>query len=282
MKFSDMFIPFDIKKAIIEAICGNSQYDYDTDYITKRLKANINLDTIKQSMIKGTKLQEEWFPSESYDSQFRVFISHSHKDIDTVKSLAGFLKEHYGICSFIDSLYWGYVNDLQKSLDDYYASYEHDGKMYYNYDKRNFLTANVHIMLSMALMKMMDACECLIFVDSDNSLKYEKGAHETPSPWIYEEMGFSNRLRVNVPQRYKERIKVTLNESRERSSYSFMMFSHTEHRDAYFNYEIDMSHFKELERWDFPTSSCYAGDAILDKWYKKYGVKKILDRIIGQ
>ncbi len=277
-----MFIPFSIKKTTIEVVCGNNQYEYDTDYITKSLKANINLDTIKQSLIKGTKLQEEWFPSESYDSQFKVFISHSHKDLDMVKNLAGFLKEHYGIRSFIDSLYWGYVNDLQKSIDDYYASYERDNKKYYDYDKRNFLTANVHILLSMALMKMMDACECLIFVDSDNSLKYELGAKETPSPWIYEEMGFANRLRINVPLRFKEKIKVTLNESRERSSYSYMMFSQTGQREANFSYEVDMRQFKELERGDFPISKGYDCDAILDSWYKKYGVNKFLDRIIGK
>ena len=277
-----MFIPFNIKKSTIDAICGNNQYEYNTDFITNNLKASINLDTIKQSFIKGTKLQEEWFPSESYDSQFQVFISHSHKDIDTVKNLAGFLKEHYGIRSFIDSLYWGYVNDLQKSLDDYYASYMRDGRKYYDYDKRNFLTANVHIMLSMALMKMMDACECLIFVDSDNSLRYELNDNETPSPWIYEEMGFSNRLRINIPERYKEKIKVTLNESRDSSSYSFMMFSQTEQRDANFSYEIDMRHFKELERWDFPIAKGYDCDAILDTWYKKYGIRKMIDRIIGQ
>jgi len=276
-----MFIPFSIKKTTIEVVCGNNQYEYDTDYITKSLKANINLDTIKQSLIKGTKLQEEWFPSESYDSQFKVFISHSHKDLDMVKNLAGFLKEHYGIRSFIDSLYWGYVNDLQKSIDDYYASYERDNKKYYDYDKRNFLTANVHILLSMALMKMMDACECLIFVDSDNSLKYELGAKETPSPWIYEEMGFANRLRINVPLRFKEKIKVTLNESRERSSYSYMMFSQTGQREANFSYEVDMRHFKELERSDLPISKGYDSDAILDTWYKKYGVGKLLNRIIG-
>lgn len=277
-----MFIPFSIKKATIEAICGNNQYEYDTNYITNSLKANINLDTIKQSLIKGTRLQEEWFPSEFYDSQFRVFISHSHQDVDTVKNLAGFLKKHYGIRSFIDSLYWGYVNDLQKSLDDYYASYMNEGKKYYEYDKRNFLTANVYIMLSMALMKMMDACECLIFVDSDNSLTYVKGAKETPSPWIYEEMGFANRLRVNVPERYKEKIKVTLNESRERSSYCYMMFSQTGQREANFSYEIDMRHFKELERGDFPITKGYDCDAILDSWYKKYGIRKMIDRIIGQ
>lgn len=210
-----------------------------------------------------------------------MFISHSHKDDDTVKKLAGFLEKHYGIKSFIDSIYWRYVNDLQKSIDDYYALFERDGKKYYDYDKRNFLTANVHIMLSMALMKMMDACECLIFVDSENSLKYEKDAKETPSSWIYEEMGFSKRLRVNVPERYKEKIKVTLNESRERSSYSFIMFSQTEQREPEFSYEVDMRHFKELEQEDFPKSILMGGDAILDRWYKKYGAKKLLDRILG-
>lgn len=276
-----MFIPFNIKKATIDAICGSNEYQYDTSEISSSLKENVNLDTIKQDLIKGTKLQEEWFPSDSYNSKFQVFISHSHKDDDTVKKLAGFLEKHYGIKSFIDSIYWRYVNDLQKSIDDYYALFERDGKKYYDYDKRNFLTANVHIMLSMALMKMMDACECLIFVDSENSLKYEKDAKETPSSWIYEEMGFSKRLRVNVPERYKEKIKVTLNESRERSSYSFIMFSQTEQREPEFSYEVDMRHFKELEQEDFPKSILMGGDAILDRWYKKYGAKKLLDRILG-
>lgn len=277
-----MFIPFNIKKTTIDSICGNHIYKYDTEYITRKLRDNINLDRIKQSLIDGTKLQEEWFPSEFNESQFKVFISHSHKDEVTVKKLAGFLKERYGISSFIDSLYWGYVNDLQQSLDDYYASFERDGKKYYDYDKRNFLTANVHIMLSMALMKMMDACECLIFVDSDNSLRYSKGETSTPSSWIYEEMGFSKRLRINLPERYKDKIRVTLNESRERSSYSFMMFSATESREAQFSYEVDMNHFKELSYTDFPSHTGLTGDALLDRWYHKYGVKQFINRIIGQ
>ena len=276
-----MFIPFNIKKTTIDSICGNHIYKYDTEYITRKLRDNINLDRIKQSLIDGTKLQEEWFPSEFNESQFKVFISHSHKDEVTVKKLAGFLKERYGISSFIDSLYWGYVNDLQQSLDDYYASFERDGKKYYDYDKRNFLTANVHIMLSMALMKMMDACECLIFVDSDNSLRYNKGATGTPSSWIYEEMGFSKRLRVNVPERYKKNFKVQLNESRERTGYCFMTFSQAESNEPDFNFEVDMEHFKELYYTDFPTSVGLAGDAILDRWYKKYGSKKLIDRIVG-
>ena len=275
-----MFIPFNIKKSTIEAVCGDRQYEYDTEAINTRLRANINLSKISQALIEGTSLQEEWFPSESYDSLFQVFISHAHKDEATVKQLAGYLKEHFGLRCFIDSIYWGYVNDLQKSLDDYYASIKREGKKYYNYDIRNFLTANVHIMLSMALMKMMDACECLIFVDSENSLKYTRGSKGTSSPWIYEEMGFSKRLRVNTPLRYKNRIRVSLKENTNQSTYSFQSMYLQESRQPLFNYKVDMGHFKELTNADFISKTQLGPDEILDKWYSKYDVINRVQSII--
>ena len=275
-----MFIPFTIKKSTIETVCYGKAYSYDEDarFISRKLRENINLETIKQALISGTRLQEEWFPSEYYDSKFQVFISHAHKDETTVKKLAGYLKKHYGVRSFIDSLYWGYVNDLQKSLDDYYAKVVRDGRVSYDYDTRSFLTANVHIMLSMALMKMMDACECLIFVDSDNSLHYYKGVEGTPSPWIYEEIGFSKRLRINIPDRYKKRIQVTLNESRARSSYCFFSISDAVPREARFNYEVDMRNVKELVSSDFRLNIRLQPNELLDKWYKKYDVKQIVTK----
>ena len=92
-----MFIPFSIKAATIEHICRGHNWNYDTDSITAQMKANINLDTIKDALINGTKLLEEWFPSEFYDSHFQMFISHSHNDEGIVKQLAGFLQENYGI-----------------------------------------------------------------------------------------------------------------------------------------------------------------------------------------
>ena len=279
-----MFIPFTIKKETIEGVCYGKDYNYEEDAgrISRRLRANINLDTIKQALINGTRLQEEWFPSEFYDSQFKVFISHAHKDETTVKKLAGYLKKHFGIHSFIDSLYWGYVKDLQQSLDDYYASYMRDGKKYYDYNTCNFLSANVHIMLSMALMKMMDACECLIFVDSDNSLYYTKGAVGTPSSWIYEELGFSKRLRVNIPERYKEKIKVVLNESRERSSYCIFSVADSAPREVHFNYEVDMRNFKELVSSDFRANIPLGANELLDRWYKKYNVKQfVTNKLLG-
>lgn len=51
-----MFVPFKIKKTTINAMC--SGYEYDTEVITRKLKSNINLETIKQHFINGTQLQE--------------------------------------------------------------------------------------------------------------------------------------------------------------------------------------------------------------------------------
>ena len=113
-----MFVPFKIKKSTINVVC--SDYEYDTSYITQKLKTNINLETIKQHFINGTMLQEDWFPTRCYDSQFQVFISHAHKDFETVSSLAGYLYEEYGLRSFIDSVYWGYIEDLLYELNYHY------------------------------------------------------------------------------------------------------------------------------------------------------------------
>lgn len=267
-----MFVPFKIETRVIDQIIGDKSYPYDTDYIKARLKANINLETIKQKLIDGTRLQEEWFPSEFFDSQFDVFISHAHKDETKVKKLAGYLFEEYGLKSFIDSCYWSYANDLQLELDKWYSKNNRDGESkLFDYNTSNFMAANVHIMLSMALMKMMDACECLIFVDTDNSLKYAKGQIGTPSPWIYEEIGFSRRLRVNIPDRYKDRVQVRICESRNTSHIALECFS-ADSKKPEFNYNVDMRSFKPLLPSDFITKPEGISTAILDRWYRKYGI----------
>ncbi len=274
-----MFVPFKIRKSTIDAVC--SGYEYDTKFITQKLKTNINLETIKQHFINGTKLQEEWFPTKCYDSQFQVFISHAHKDFEFVSSLAGFLYQEYGLHSFIDSVYWGYVAELLRDLNKYYSSYVKDGVEYYDYHTGNFLSANVHIMLTNALMRMMDACECLIFVDSDNSMKYRLKQTTTPSPWIFEEIGFSQCLRINIPSRYKNKVTVSLNESQNQST--IRMFSaKQEPRRANFDYQINLKDFKELTQLDLVT---YKGklydNKLLDEWYNKYEVHKVFQKMFN-
>ena len=134
-----MFVPFKIKKSTIDAVC--SGYKYNTDAITQKLKSNINFETIKQHFINGTQLQEEWFPTKCYDSQFQVFISHAHKDFETVSGLAGFLYKEYGLRSFIDSVYWGYIAELLLDLNNYYSSVVRDGREVFDYHTGNFLSA---------------------------------------------------------------------------------------------------------------------------------------------
>lgn len=275
-----MFIPFKIKKLVIDSECDG--YNYDTEDVKNYLLNHINTDSIKDALINGTKLQEDWFPSRSYNSRFQVFISHAHKDEETVKRLAGFLKDRCGLNSFIDSVYWNYIGTLQKDLDDFYSSYVRNDLYLYDYQTSNFVAANVHIMLSMALIKMMDACECLLFVDSDNSLKYEKGQKTaTPSPWIYEEMGFSQMLRVNIPERYKEQIHVNLNESREILEIKMMNIS-AEVRQMNIQYQVNLRDFKELESSDLKNVGQFrSGTEVLDHWYKKYGIENVVNKLNG-
>lgn len=274
-----MFIPFKINKAAIDIACKG--YKYETSEVSDYLKAHINKDTIKRALIDGTKLQEEWFPTWSYDPHFQVFISHAHKDEETVKQLAGFLKEKCGLHSFIDSEYWGYIRELQRDLDEYYSKVYRNGRYTYDYDTSCFVAANVHIMLSMALMKMMDACECLMFVDSDNSLKYVRGQKEaTPSPWIYEEIGFSRMLRVNIPDRYKKWIYVNLNESRGTSEIR-MMSDSAEPRQMNIQYNVNLIDFKRLSSMDLLGIQNLQGDKALDHLYKKYGVANVVKRLNG-
>lgn len=61
----------------------------------------------------------------------------------------------------------------------------------YDYNIYNYTTSHVPTMLSIALMKMMAKTECVLFVDSDNSIKYQKGQSQTLSPWIYEEISLA-------------------------------------------------------------------------------------------
>lgn len=137
---------------------------------------------IKRSLIQGTKLEEQWFPTDSQLMQFDVFISHSHKDINThIIPLALWFWHNLGLRCFIDSQFWQYADNLLQLMNNWYAMNETG---YYNYNVRNYTTSHVHAMLSMALLKMMAQTECVLFVDSDNRIKYQKGQTRTPSPWI--------------------------------------------------------------------------------------------------
>ena len=53
--------------------------------------------------LDGNAIREQWFPQQG---QKKVFISHSHKDLDKALQLANWLKSNLGVDAFIDSSVW--------------------------------------------------------------------------------------------------------------------------------------------------------------------------------
>jgi len=154
----------------------------------------------KDGNLVASGIIANWFPPVNAD----IFLSHSHKDEDAVIGLSGFLKEELGLTSFIDSCIWGYSADLLRLIDDDYC-YQPASRTY-NYSKRNRSTSHVHMMLSTALSKMIYSCECVMFVNTPDSIspqEYIEGGGTTDSPWIYSEISMTNLVQKRSPSAHR-------------------------------------------------------------------------------
>jgi len=242
---------------------GRYAYNQNKLLIESRLQNFMSSD----NSLDGTLIQNTWFPQIDAD----VFISHSHEDEEMAIMLAGWLEENFKIRSFIDSCVWGYANDLLKIIDNKYCLNE--GGLTYNYDTRNYSTSHVHMMLSTALSMMIDKAECLIFLNTPESIKPKDGITKTQSPWIYFEIGMSQVIRKQEPLRY-------LTESRK-------LFHKGEkiEKALQVNYTVDLNHLEEidytiLEQWLNADDFSSADDA-LDKLYEIMPARKYSDTIHG-
>ena len=162
---------------------------------------------LDESILDAARIEADWFPSIAAD----VFISHSHKDQELAIGLAGWLHELFGISSFIDSCVWGYAGDLLRMIDKKYCVNKRkpDGSIdTYDYSKRNQSTAHVHMILNTALQKMIDKTECLIFLNTPNSLLIDNviDGSATASPWIYSELTFSRLCRKRKLSEYRRHL----------------------------------------------------------------------------
>lgn len=218
------------------------------------LKKYISVDGV----LDGEKMKEDWFPT----IEAHVFISHSHNDRDFAITLAGFLYEKFRIVSFIDSCIWGYANNLLLLIDKKYCWQEASNT--YNYTKRNLSTSHVHMMLSTALTKMIDKTECLLFLNTPNSIIASEIEDKTLSPWIYSEIETSRMIRINLPNRPTRK-----------------MFSggvlENQNENLSIKYPINSGHLSDIIPKDLDklTRTSNPLDA-LDKLYKLYQIKKIL------
>lgn len=170
----------------------------------KSIKESLDGLYLRDGSIDAKKLQDAWFPSMN---NMHVFISHSHKDSEVAEKLACWLYDNYNLNSFLDSHVWGYSNTLLNRLDKGYA-YSEESKTY-DYNIRNLTTSHVHMMLSASLASMIDSCECLFFINTNNSisnsgLTREINEDRTPSPWIMFELMISSSIRKKRDSRRNE------------------------------------------------------------------------------
>lgn len=157
-------------------------------------------------ILDGVAIQDDWFPEINAD----IFISHSHGDCDLANGIAGWMNEEFGLRCFIDSNVWGYTNDLLRILNDKYSDKRKsdDGGIVYTHEKCNRAANHVNTMLTIALQKMIDRCECVLFLNTNQSiLPYEKTLRDaTDSPWIYSEIVCTQLIRHKKLEEYRKEI----------------------------------------------------------------------------
>ena len=237
-----------------------SLYNLGYSHISKQkaiVKQVINSFTLADGSLDGSQMQANWFPQISAD----IFLSHSHHDEKLAITFAGWLYKTFGLTAFIDSCVWGYANDLLRKIDNEYC-YNQFTKNY-NYHQRNYSTSHVHMMLSVALSQMIDNTECLLFINTPNSITPESVIQQTESPWIYFEIAMSRLIHKKYPNSHRKvKMFSSLNENLQ-VKYDLP----TEHLTS-----IDSSMLSYWEKaWHNKSTvrlQCYSQYRALDELYK--------------
>ena len=232
-----MFVGFNLKNLNVSDF---EDYYEDGCNLFKMQKDEIKEDLrqyiCKENILSGNLIEQEWFPNVNAE----VFLSHSHIDDYLAVAFAGWLKKECNLTTFIDSHVWGYANDLLKEIDNNYCVNRRDSNqnpISYSYSKRNVSSSHVHLMLEIALQKMIDKTECLMFLNTPNSINIEDNIEHlsTLSPWIYSELFFSKMVRHKKLKEYRKKAE----------SPRFMTESAGD-SIVQVQYEVDLQHLYDL------------------------------------
>ncbi|HDU8551905.1 TPA: hypothetical protein RG672_000034 [Morganella morganii] len=206
-------------------------------------------------VISAKKLTDNLFP----EKEPHIFISHSSKDVNLAISLANTLYEKYNIISFIDSQLWGHIDYALKEMHKLHCAIP--GSHHYSYEKSNNLLSHIHTILSMALMRVMDNADSVIFIESDNSIYHYmeddkispldiiERTSETLSPWISSEVNFANKLRAKG---HKDRIDKLIGGLESRSFNDEKMLA--ENAQLKIIHDLDLTNFIKITDENFKKS----------------------------
>lgn len=179
---------------------NTQQYENDKSISLQNLRRIIN----SKDMLQASEIKKLLLPSKRYD----IFISHSHKDLELAKGFANYLYLFFKMTCFIDSLYWGNIDDLQEELNAKHLYTDNsNGKEYYDHQSTMEVAKHANMILASALTEMIDNCECVFFLNTDNSVIRGTEAiskNETYSPWIYHEVFTTTIIQKKQRSKFNE------------------------------------------------------------------------------
>lgn len=218
----------------------------------------------QRSVLDADALSAAIFPESNYD----VFLSHSHADQRNAIDLALALGKH-GVKVFVDSNVWGYFGDLVGKIIA--STQPLSGETRDAHIHR--IHADVHMMLIGALHRTIARSETFVFVRSEKSVPLSFGDKaRTFSPWLYSELQFSFQVRHTVPSRIQKKLSgVLLDSTRGFESYSTESMQHlTAFR--VFNEHLPQISGGQLREWLVQQSPSVQGEAMLDALYSRFGI----------
>lgn len=217
---------------------------------------------IKNGVVDGTKLQNDWFPNINAD----IFISHSHKDTDLANALSGWLNETFKLKCFVDSNIWGNMNQLLRNINDNYSNKRPNpnGGFLFDLTSCNIASTHVNMMLNIALQKMIDKTEAVILLNTNESIKIDsydvlkkkyEGTNSTFSSWIYSEIITTEIVRKQPLSNYRQGM---IKEAQDLEFFNKL----------YIEYDVSLEHLQEINPY------------ILSEWEKNHKRQKITPSMI--
>lgn len=210
-----------------------------------------------QETVSASEIKNILLPKKSYD----IFLSHSRNDIDLALCVKKYLETVFGLTVFIDSVYWGNIDCLQEILNEYHHDRE---KNLFLHKKTMQVAAHANIILASALTEMINCCESIFFLNTDNSVIKGKdvvdGNDATYSPWIYHEIYTTTIIKPKPPKRHEAAF-----ESRDSASVLYESFPQIE-----YNLNLDKMELLNKNRLIIWQNECLKDKTVspLDVLYK--------------